>query len=223
MAKERRLVKCLHAPALAISDAGRKGVTREIPAGAALLAVGSTRMDAAGAGVKCSSGKRGYQAGLQARLRRAIVARMNWPGRRGKSGSSRKTVCRPRRATDHRSGRPGGRAARISRPPRASPSPERAAKGDPVKRCRYDRSCVRPATIARAMQAHRRLHQFFFRAVRSSLPSKADRQTSLWMIPATFARPSSGSLHVKASGMDSFFVCMKSCRPSAMPGSRGGA
>src|ERR671923_250553 len=54
-------------------------------------------------------------------------------------------------------------------------------------------------------------------------PGKALRQTSLWMMLATLARPDSGSLQVKASGMDSFFLATKSLSPSSMPGSIAGA
>ncbi|MBU2105297.1 MAG: hypothetical protein KKC10_01855, partial [Alphaproteobacteria bacterium] len=39
------------------------------------------------------------------------------------------------------------------------------------------------------------------------------RQTSLWMMLATLARPASGSFQVKASGIDSFFLAMKSRSP----------
>src|SRR6478609_3638560 len=49
------------------------------------------------------------------------------------------------------------------------------------------------------------------------------RQTSLWIRLATLARPDSGSLQVKASGIDSFFLATKSFSPSSMPGSIGGA
>jgi hypothetical protein len=54
-------------------------------------------------------------------------------------------------------------------------------------------------------------------------PPNALRQTSLWIRLATLARPDSGSLQVKASGIDSFFFATKSFRPSSMPGSIAGA
>ena len=57
----------------------------------------------------------------------------------------------------------------------------------------------------------------------SAAREKALRQTSLWMISATLARPESGSFQVKASGIDAFFLAMKSFRPSSMPWSSGGA
>ena len=54
-------------------------------------------------------------------------------------------------------------------------------------------------------------------------PFTALRQTSSWMILATLAPPESGSLHVKASGIDSFFWRMKASRASSMPWSSAGA
>lgn len=67
------------------------------------------------------------------------------------------------------------------------------------------------------------------RCVGHDAPSSenAERQTSLWMISATFSRPPGslalpGSLHVKASGIDSLRFAMKSLSPSSMPGSRCG-
>ena len=61
---------------------------------------------------------------------------------------------------------------------------------------------------------------------RQSFPSGAriaERQTSLWMMLATLARPDSGSLHVKASGIDSFFWRMKAVSASSIAGSSAGA
>ena len=52
---------------------------------------------------------------------------------------------------------------------------------------------------------------------------KALRQTSLWMMLATLAPPDSGSFQVKASGIDPFFLAMKSFNASSMAGSRYGA
>lgn len=52
---------------------------------------------------------------------------------------------------------------------------------------------------------------------------KALRQTSLWMISATLARPVTGSFHVKASGIESFLRTMNSFSASSTPSSRGGA
>lgn len=49
------------------------------------------------------------------------------------------------------------------------------------------------------------------------------RQTSLWMMLATLAPPDSGSFQVKASGIDPFFLAMKSFNASSMLGSRCGA
>ena len=54
-------------------------------------------------------------------------------------------------------------------------------------------------------------------------PSNALRQTSLWIRLATLARPDSGSFHVNASGIDSFFFATKPFSPSSMPGSIAGA
>lgn len=54
-------------------------------------------------------------------------------------------------------------------------------------------------------------------------PLKALRQTSLWIMLATLARPVSGSLHVKASGIEFFFLAMNSSRASSMAGSMAGA
>lgn len=51
----------------------------------------------------------------------------------------------------------------------------------------------------------------------------AERQTSLWMMSATLARPETGSLHVKASGIDSFFWRMKAVSASSIEGSSAGA
>ena len=49
------------------------------------------------------------------------------------------------------------------------------------------------------------------------------RQTSLWMMLATLAPPDSGSFQVKASGIDPFFLAIKSFKASSMLGSRYGA
>ncbi len=51
-------------------------------------------------------------------------------------------------------------------------------------------------------------------------PLNALRQTSLWMMSATLARPESGSFQVKASGIDAFFWATKSFSASSMAGSR---
>ena len=71
------------------------------------------------------------------------------------------------------------------------------------------------------MQVGRKLYRSFSRA--QSVWRMALRQTSLWMMSATLARPSSGFFHVKASGIDSFFLATKSFNPSAMPWSSPGA
>jgi len=75
--------------------------------------------------------------------------------------------------------------------------------------CKSGRDPVDPAAGAR--------HPFL------SGSEKALRQTSLWMMLATLAPPDSGSFHVKASGIDPFFLAMKSFRASSMDGSRYGA
>ena len=59
--------------------------------------------------------------------------------------------------------------------------------------------------------------------VRHFFPPGENRQTSLWIRSATIARPSTGFLHVKESGIDSFFFEMNALRPSSMPGSISGA
>ena len=54
----------------------------------------------------------------------------------------------------------------------------------------------------------------------ASEPFTAEAQTSWWIRSATLARPSSGFFHVKASGIDAFFLAMNSLRELSMAGSR---
>ena len=66
-------------------------------------------------------------------------------------------------------------------------------------------------------QAGRNLYRSFGKP--QSVWRMALRQTSLWMMSATLARPEAGSLHVKASGMDSFFFATNAFSASSSPGS----
>ena len=68
----------------------------------------------------------------------------------------------------------------------------------------------------------------FNRAARKNHPFRSGsenalRQTSLWMMLATLARPDSGSFQVKASAIEAFFLAMKSFSASSIAGSRCGA
>jgi len=71
--------------------------------------------------------------------------------------------------------------------------------------------------LLRAMSTSARNHPFL------SGSENALRQTSLWMMLATLAPPDSGSFQVKASGIEPFFLAMKSFSASSMLGSRYGA